>query len=275
MKRNLDPAISQSFGDERSRFDQSQLSDEEALAIFNHYFPIFPWSQLPVDACGYDMGCGSGRWARLVSPKVGHLHCIDPSGALGTARTALSHCSNVSFDRASVDDVPLPANSQDFGYSLGVLHHARDKAGAIRACVALLKPNAPFLIYLYYAFDNRQELFRQIWRMSDFMRRGICRLPPASKQALTDTLAALVYFPLAMVSRFCEYLGLPVHNVPLSYYRKQSFSTMRTDSRDRSGTPLERRFTKDEISVMLASAGLRDVIFSKHAPYWCAMGYRA
>ncbi|MDQ3229931.1 MAG: class I SAM-dependent methyltransferase [Pseudomonadota bacterium] len=274
MKQNLDPATVKSFGDEWSRFDQSALSDEEARKIFDDYFSIFPWSALPDDATGFDMGCGSGRWARLVAPRVGHLHCIDPSAALDTARRALAGQGNVTFHLASVDDAPLPAGSQDFGYSLGVLHHVPDTAAAIRSCVTLLKPGAPFLMYLYYAFDNRSAAFRGVWKASDVLRRGVCRLPPALKHAVTDTLAALVYFPLAKVSRLAERLGLRVDSIPLSYYRNQSFYTMRTDSRDRFGTPLERRFTKDQIFAMLSASGLRDVVFSDAAPFWCALGYR-
>jgi hypothetical protein len=139
----------------------------------------------------------------------------------------------------------------------------------------MLKPGAPFLVYLYYALDNRSTLFRLTWRCSDLLRRWICRLPSTFKHAITDALALLVYFPVARFSQYAEALGLKVDNIPLSYYRKHSFYTMRTDSRDRFGTPLERRFTKDEISVMLASNGLRDVRFSENAPYWCAVGYKA
>lgn len=274
LEKNLDPATVKSFGDEWSRFDQSSLSDDEAQTIFNEYFSLFPWADLPIDASGYDMGCGSGRWAKFVAPKVGHLHCIDPSIALDIAMKAMSGFANVSFHRASVDDKPLTSNSQDFGYSLGALHHVPDTAAALRSCVEMLKSGAPFLVYLYYAFDNRSWLFRFAWRCSDLMRRGICRLPSTLKHAITDTLALVVYFPLARISRCAETLGLRVDNIPLSYYRKHSFYTMRTDSRDRFGTPLERRFTKDEISVLLASAGLRDVNFSENSPYWCAIGYK-
>lgn len=275
LEKNLDSATVKSFGDEWSRFDQSLLSDDEALAIFNEYFSLFPWMELPAGVSGYDMGCGSGRWAKFVAPKVGHLHCIDPSIALETARKAMSGYSNVSFHSASVDEKPLQANSQDFGYSLGVLHHVPDTAAAIRSCVEMLKPGAPFLVYLYYAFDNRSTLFRLAWRCSDLMRRGVCRLPSTFKHAITDTLALVVYFPLARISQYAEAFGLSVDNIPLSYYRKHSFYTMRTDSRDRFGTPLERRFTQDEIFAMLTSAGLRDVRFSENAPYWCAVGYKA
>jgi ubiquinone/menaquinone biosynthesis C-methylase UbiE len=206
--------------------------------------------------------------------RVGHLHCIDPSSALDVAKMALSSVANVSFHQASVDESPLPLNSQDFGYSLGVLHHVPDTVSALRDCVAMLKPGAPFQLYLYYAFDNRSILFRLIWRLSDFLRRGVCRLPPAIKHLVTDILAVLLYYPLARLSLLIARWGLEVSSIPLSYYRNHSFYTMRTDARDRFGTPLEKRFTKNQVREMMKSAGLGDIRFSDTAPFWCAVGVK-
>lgn len=275
MKKNLDTATVESFGDEWSRFDQSGMDDAEARAIFDEYFAVFPWHALPADPIGFDMGCGSGRWARLMAPRVGHLHCIDPSAALDVARRTLASNSNVSFHQTSVDDSPLAPETQDFGYSLGVLHHIPDTSAAMRSCVVLLKPGAPFQVYLYYAFDNRSTAFRFAWRLSDMLRRAMCRLPSPAKHAITDIVALLVYWPLARVSRILEAMGLDVSTIPLSYYRNRSFYTMRTDSRDRFGTPLEKRFTRIQIQQMMEEAGLRDIRFSETAPYWCAVGIKA
>ena len=270
--KNIDQQTVESFGDEWSRFDQSEMSDEEARERFDEYFTVFPWSELKPDAEGFDMGCGSGRWARFVAPKVGKLHCIDPSNAIEIARSYLSAHENVSFHRASVDSQCLPPSSQDFGYSLGVLHHVPDTAAAIRSCVELLKPGAALLLYLYYAFDNRPWWFRAIWRASDFGRQVIYRLPPSLKHIATDLIALLIYVPLAVVSRLMERLGFNVASFPLSYYRKYGFYTMRTDARDRFGTPLERRFARQQIVEMMNEAGLVNIRFSEAAPYWCVVG---
>ena len=274
MKKNIDDLTVQSFGDEWSRFDQSAMEEEEARKIFQDYFSVFPWDALPAGASGFDMGCGSGRWAALVAPRVGHLHCIDPSSAIDVARSRLSALGNVSLHQASVDDGVLAAGSQDFGYSLGVLHHVPDTAQAIRSCVAMLKPGAPFLVYLYYAMDNRGAAFRLAWQCSDRVRRLVQRLPPAPKHLVTDTIALLVYYPLARTSMLLEALGYDVTNVPLSYYRSHSWYTMRTDSRDRFGTPLEQRFTRHQVEGMMVAAGLVDIRFSDNAPYWCAVGVK-
>ena len=270
--KNIDLQTVSSFGDEWARFDQTGMSDDEARKVFDEYFAVFPWSDLPPDAEGFDMGCGSGRWAKMAASRVGRLHCIDPSDAIEIARSNLANHTNVSFHRASVDDQCLPRNSQDFGYSLGVLHHVPDTTAAIRSCVELLKPRAPLLLYLYYAFDNRPWWFRALWRVSDGARRLICRMPAWWKHATTDLIALLVYLPLAKLSLLVERLGLNAKSIPLYYYRNHSFYTMRTDARDRFGTPLEQRFTRLQIETMMRGAGLVDVRFSEGAPFWCAVG---
>jgi ubiquinone/menaquinone biosynthesis C-methylase UbiE len=274
MKKNLDKITVKSFGDEWESFDQSALSSTEANKIFNEYFDIFPWDKLPTNATGFDMGCGSGRWAKIMAPRVGHLICIDPSSALEVAKSSLSAMLNVSFLNASVDDVPLPENSQDFGYSLGVLHHVPDTASAIRDCVKMIKPNGPFLLYIYYSFDNRSRLFKLSWYCSDLLRKLISKIPSNSKKYITNFLAALIYFPLSRIAFILEKSGINVDSIPLSYYRNHSFYTMCTDSRDRFGTPLEKRFSRKEIKIMMEEAGLIDIIFSNNAPYWCAVGIK-
>lgn len=273
--KNLDPKTVTSFGDEWSRFDQSGMSITEAEKAFNEYFVVFPWDRLPAAAEGFDMGCGSGRWARWVAPRVGRLHCVDPSQAIEVARKHLATFDNVVFHQASVDETPIKLNSQDFGYSLGVLHHVPDTAAAIRSCVDLLKPGAPLLLYLYYAFDNRPVWFRALWRISDTCRRVVYRLPAGPKHWVTDAIAVMIYWPLARLSGFLESLGIGVHGIPLSYYRKHSFYTMRTDARDRFGTPLEQRFTRAQIESMMLKAGLVDIRFSDVPPYWCVVGLKA
>lgn len=273
---NVDETTIASFGDEWAHFDQSDLDDAELARIFGQYFWVFPWDALPVGAEGFDMGCGSGRWAKLAAPRVGTLNCVDASEeALGVARRNLAGLTNVRFFHAPANAAPLARGSQDFGYSLGVLHHIPDTAAALAACVELLKPGAPFLVYLYYRFDDRPAWFRMVWKASEVLRAGISRLPARLKPLVTDPIALLVYWPLARLAWAGERLGLNTRNMPLYGYRNYSFYTMRTDSRDRFGTPLEQRFTRAEIRAMMEKAGLENVVISEEEPYWCAVGTKA
>jgi ubiquinone/menaquinone biosynthesis C-methylase UbiE len=271
---NIDPKTVASFDDEWTRFDQSGMNQAEARTVFDDYFAVFPWARLPTGAEGFDMGCGTGWWARWVAPSVGRLHCIDPSDSIEVARERLSVFDNVQFHRASVDAGCLPLGGMDFGYSLGALHHVPDTAAAIQSCVDLLKPGAPQLLYLYSAFDNRPAWFHALWKASDVMRRVICRLPSGMKQAVTDVITATVSWPLARLAWLLQVLGVPVDLLPLAYYRSLGFYTIRTDTRDRLGTSLEQRFSRQQIAAMMQRAGLIDVRFSDRAPYWCAVGIK-
>jgi len=272
--KNIDPSTVESFGNEWKRFNQAKVSNDELAKNFNDYFEIFPWGSIGENSVGFDMGCGSGRWAKFVAPKVKRLNCIDPSESIAVAKENLKRFTNVEFITGSVSDDVLAENSQDFGYSLGVLHHVPDTPKAIESCVKFLKPNAPFLVYLYYSFDNKSLAYRGIWRLTDMFRRIISRLPSKVKDIITDIIALTVYFPLAKLSKLMDFLKINIESIPLSYYRNHSFYTMRTDSRDRFGTPLEKRFSKEEIEKMMTDSGLTNIKFSNNQPFWCAVGFK-
>lgn len=274
-QKNLDANVVKDFGSEWSRFDQSGLSAADHTKMFHDYFHIFPWAELPSNAVGADIGCGSGRWAALVAPRVGHLHLVDPSGdALSVARQNLASEASTSFHQASVDNLPFDERSLDFAYALGVLHHVPDTREAIKSIALILKSGAPFLIYLYYAFDQRPWWFRALWRVSDMIRRLVSRMPARLKNLVCDGIALFVYLPLARTGRLLDQLGILPNAWPLAYYRDREFYVLRTDALDRFGTRLEQRFTCHEIEDMLLAAGFENIKFSDRQPFWCAVGIK-
>ena len=210
----------------------------------------------------------------MVAPRVGELHLIDPSSeALAVAERNLQGIENCQFHLATVDSIPLPDNSCDFGYSLGVLHHIPDTQAGLQACVDKLKSGAPFLLYLYYRFDNRPAWFKAIWRTSEIARGIVAHLPHSMRYAASQILAGTVYFPLARSARIIEKFGVSVESFPLSQYRHRSFYVMRNDALDRFGTQLEKRFTKKEMLEMMEKAGLENITFSETS-FWTAVGYK-
>ncbi|MGC1175156.1 class I SAM-dependent methyltransferase [Polaromonas sp.] len=272
-KKNSDAKTVAGFGDEWTRFDQTGMAEAETQRLFDSYFSVFPWDRLPANSVGFDLGCGSGRWARLAARRVGTLHCIDPSSAIEVARKNLAGLPNCKLHQAGVDDMPLAQKSMDFGYSLGVLHHIPDTQAALTACVSKLKSGAPFLLYLYYALDNKPWWFRAAWRLSDLLRKLISSMPHGLRYVSSQILAAVIYWPLARLAWLAEKLGAGVSNFPLSAYRNCSFYVMRTDALDRFGTSLEQRFSRAQIQAMMQAAGLRDISFREATPYWCAVGF--
>ena len=272
--RNEDKKTIKSFGEEWTHFDQKGMGSKETLKIFNDYFSIFSWKKLPKNAKGFDLGCGSGRWAKFVAPKVRLLNCIDPSDSIDIAKKNLKKFTNIIFHKKSLDEVNLKKNSQDFGYSLGVLHHIPNTEKAIKSCVEFLKPGAPFLIYIYYYFENRPAWFKLLWILSNFIRLIISKLPKIFKFIICDFIAFFIYYPLAKLGKFFERTGFNFSNFPLYSYRNYSLYTMRTDALDRFGTPLEKRFTKNEIYLMMKSSKLEKIKFKNIVPFWTVIGFK-
>ena len=272
--KNFDKKTVKNFGDEWTHFDQSGMNNKEAYKIFKSYFSIFPFDKLSKSAEGFDMGCGSGRWAKFVAPKVGLLHCVDPSIAIKVAQKNLKKFKNINYHKKSLDKSGLKEKSQDFGYSLGVLHHVPNTKLAINSCVKLLKPGAPFLLYIYYSFDNRPRWFKFVWMISNLLRLVINRLPKFFNFLICDIIAIFIYYPIARFILLIKKIGIDFKNFPLYSYHSRSFYVMRTDSRDRFGTPLEKRFTKKQILKMMKESGLEKIKFKNSIPFWTAMGLK-
>src|SRR3954464_5002898 len=113
---NIDRRVVEGFGQEWSAYDQTSLDAREFKALYDSYFSIFPFEDLPNHAEGFDLGCGSGRWAAgvVTRPEIGKLHCIDPSAAaVAVARRRLAAEPKASFHVAAADTIPLPDGSQD------------------------------------------------------------------------------------------------------------------------------------------------------------------
>ena len=270
---NIDPKVVEDFGKEWQAFNQKEIKNDDLLAAFNQYFHLFPMDQLHSESIGFDMGCGSGRWSKLIAPHVKQLNCIDPSPlALEQAKNNLKDFSNCEFECNSVSETQLLANTQDFGYCLGVLHHIPRTEEGLKSCASLLKKGAPFLLYLYYRFDNKPKWFKLIWHVSDILRQLVSKLPFRLKLFVSQLIAIFVYYPLSRLSLILEKLGFDVLNMPLSDYRNKPFYFLRTDALDRFGTKLEQRFTKVEIHQMMVNAGFENIIFSDRTPYWVVLG---
>ena len=272
--RNLDKKTVKSFGEEWVHFNQSGMTNDEASKIFKSYFSIFPFDKLSKFSEGFDMGCGSGRWAKFIAPKVGLLHCVDPSNAIQVAQKKLEKFKNVVYHKKSLAKSGLNEKSQDFGYSLGVLHHVPNTKSAINSCVKLLKPGAPFLLYIYYNFDNRPAWFRYLWILSNYIRLIVNKFPKFLKFITCDLIAIFVYYPISRLALILNIIGFDIKNFPLYSYRSKSFYVMRTDARDRFGTPLEKRFTKKEIYEMMVQSGLEKIKFKNGSPFWTAIGFK-
>jgi SAM-dependent methyltransferase len=223
-----------------------------------------------------DIGCGTARWSDYFLDKAGFIEAIDPSDAIFAANKLLQDGANVRITKASVDTIPWPDETFDFGMSVGVLHHIPDTKQALVDCVKKIKKGGYFYVYLYYKLDGRSFLFKALFQVSDLIRKLVSRMPPRLKRITCDIIAVTVYMPFALVAKFFYAIGLPkiALKIPLSTYAKRDFYNIRNDALDRFGTKLEQRFTKEEIEAMMTEAGLVNIKFGEKSPFWHCVGQK-
>ena len=90
------------------------------------------------------------------------------------------------------------------------------------------------------------------------------------RRFIAQTIAVLVYLPLARSVKLLSKTGKNVSNFPLHHYANMPFVMLQNDALDRFGTRLEQRFSKNEITEMLGNAGfdLSSLKFSDVEPFW-------
>ena len=264
-----------SFGEEWHKFNS--FSDNEIQHIGNEYFDVVQPSDLTKEMVALDLGCGSGRWSRFLADKVGFVEAIDPSDAVYSAVKLTQEKNNIRITQAGVDYIPFADQSFDFIICLGVLHHLPDTANALAKAVRKLKKDGLFLLYLYYNLENRGFLFRFTFAFANLLRNIISKMPTAVKFFLCEVIAVLIYFPFILTGKLTKAI-FPNKNyykkIPLSYYIGKNFKIIRNDALDRFGTPLEQRFSKEEIKVMMENAELGELRFSPNEPFWHVIGKR-
>lgn len=270
---HIDPETVRSFGEEWSKF--SSFSEEDIKVAGDQYFDIIDDKMLTPATTALDLGCGTGRWSRYIANRVKFVEAIDPSQAVLSAEKLTADKTNIRITQAGVDNIPFPDSSFDFILCLGVLHHLPGTGEAMAKAVKKLRLDGHFLVYLYYSLDNRGPAYRALFGISNVIRKGISKMPGMLKRGVCDVIAAAVYMPFVFSARAVKAAGVRSwKKVPLSYYADKSFSIIRNDALDRFGTPLEQRFSREEIRVMMENAGLSDIKFSPNAPYWHAVGRR-
>ena len=77
-----DDKVIDDFGLEWKKFSSFDPKDKKLEKIFNNNFKIFPKDFLGKEKVGFDLGCGTGRWALFVAPEVKKLFVLNQAKQL-------------------------------------------------------------------------------------------------------------------------------------------------------------------------------------------------
>lgn len=259
--RLFSDAVQLSFGRQWQSFAEIM---PEHRAEFDNYFDLVDLDSLSGKRCA-DLGCGIGRWSYFLAPYCREIVLLDFSNAIFVARDRLRERPNAIFFMGDLSALPFRRNFADLIFSLGVLHHLE------RNCLDLVRSLAPFgrafLIYLYYALDNRPWYFRPFYKVMDISRRLLSGLRNEGlRQGISVGLVVFAYWPFIAVGHIAALFGLGRYVPLFEYYHDKSFRRIRQDAYDRFFTAIEQRVSRDDIN------GLKDtfskIVVSELPPFW-------
>jgi SAM-dependent methyltransferase len=186
-------AYTSSFGFEwkrwrRTQFDTaSRKSSETAFTACTGVRPDTLAGKIVLDA-----GCGSGRYMDIVARSGAEVVGVDLSLAVEVAQENLGHLPNCQFIQADLFHLPFPADSFDFFYSIGVLHHTPGTRQAFEYLINTLKPSGEAAIWVYPR-RRLTETFQYFpERVNEVLALDVnFRLPP-QRAALVRRMAPLL-----------------------------------------------------------------------------------
>jgi SAM-dependent methyltransferase len=112
----------------------------------DHYHRLL-LEQVPATAVrALDVGCGTGRFARALAPRVDHVDAIDRSPqTLALARERSRGVPNISYTDADLFDFEADPRGYDFISLIAVLHHI-DLEQAASRLTELLAPGGVLVV---------------------------------------------------------------------------------------------------------------------------------
>jgi SAM-dependent methyltransferase len=139
-----------SFGFEWTTFPRLQLDDassresEESFRLRTGLEPEDVRGRLVLDG-----GCGMGRFAHVVARWGGRVVGLDISRAVEAAAENLAEFDEVGLAQSDLRRLPLPRETFDIVFSLGVLHHTPDTFESLSRIATLVKPGGTLAIWVY------------------------------------------------------------------------------------------------------------------------------
>jgi SAM-dependent methyltransferase len=150
-----------------------------------------------------EVGCGMGKYVKVVSDAAAEVIGMDLSLSLQRARQENRDRSNVHFVQGDILNPPLRRQSMDFVYSVGVLHHTPDCHRAFQRCASLVAPGGALAVWLYPADPTPDNYAKWVhWLQDDFLRPITCRMPLWALRLICGGLGRLTFTRDHFVERY-------------------------------------------------------------------------
>jgi SAM-dependent methyltransferase len=200
-----------------------------------------------------DVGCGMGRFADVATRWGAHVVGVDLSVAAEVAARNLAGRDFRAF-QADVFNLPFEAESFDFIYSIGVLHHTPDCEAAVKVLAQYLRPGGTLAVWLYSGYNKW-------YRFSDFYRKFTHRMPAQLLHTSLRFVVPLLY-ALNRGLRAIPVIGKPLaglmhHIFPVSLNPNPEWRLL--DTFDWYSPQFQSKHTYEQVFRWFQSCGLEDL----------------
>jgi ubiquinone/menaquinone biosynthesis C-methylase UbiE/uncharacterized protein YbaR (Trm112 family) len=145
-----DDGYAGNFSFEWTKHSRTQIDSDTSYRSWKTFFEktAFPAEALR-NKLVLDVGFGSGRFADVASKCGAEVIGIDLSFSMDAARHTFEKRQNIQMVQANVFHLPFRANTFDFIYSIGVLHHTPDCRRAFERLPGLLVQGGEIAVWVY------------------------------------------------------------------------------------------------------------------------------
>lgn len=210
-----------------------------------------------------DAGCGMGRHMFHAAKGGARVVGVDFSRAVEAAYENTKHVETAAVVQADVMGLPFRPGTFDFAYCLGVLHHLPQPLEALRCLVDVMKDRGECRIYVYHQITRTPRWKHALFRLASMFRRISTRLPHFVLLGACWPLSAVIWVgcvvPYRLLRQYAPNSAWTESWV-FRQYAPYSFMVLVNDQFDRFSAPIERRYTRDEVEVLMGAAGLRTVV---------------
>ena len=221
MKNDLESQTGDLFGSLWSSLNDDQYRDSVDLFTKRAMANQFDLDWLKGKVC-LDAGCGSGRYSvALALHGVASVTAVDISDSgLKEASRRAKDFPQISFQQASVLDLPFEDATFDFVWSAGVIHHTLDFDRSLSELIRVLRPGGKLFLLIYGAGGLR-------WKAIKAMRPvvvdlgvqfvdnaiGLSGLPANNRKHFMDDLFVPIQKLTSMKELQAKLLSLGIVNV--------------------------------------------------------------
>ena len=206
-----------------------------------------------------DAGCGSGRFSEIALDLGARLIAIDYSSAVDAASANLSSDS-LLIAQGDLADLPLPGESLDFFYCIGVLQHTKSPEKIVAELLRCLKPGGEMTLTFYENSSWHVRLYSKY-----IVRPFTKRIPNKLLLSLIDH-SSWIWFP---ITSFLFRLPRPIPRIlrfiiPIANYVEFSYSNTRDaraeailDTFDMLSPTYDKPIKKSEILKWVYDSGIQ------------------